>query len=453
MSTLGDGHLWLHFTATEDWMGPAPSVPVLDRGEGCHLWDRDGRHYLDGLSALYCAQVGYGQQRLVEAATRQMGRLAFATNWGMAHQPAIDLAAALAERFPGDLDHAFFVSSGSEAVEAAMKLAIGYHRSRGDEQRTKVISRNVAYHGTTFGALGVTGVPALRSPFEPLRPGHVHVPATNPYRCSASDACPPCDLACARAVEQAILAEGPETVAAVIIEPVQNAGGSLTPPEGYLQHVREVCDRHGVLMVSDEVICGFGRLGTWTGAERYGYLPDMITFAKGITSAYAPMGGVVFRRHVGEAFRTPTTPMFVHGSTWGGHPVSAAVALANIELFESDDVLGNVRRNEAWFGERMAELYQRHHIVADVRGTGYFWALELARDRDAGVRFDEAERASLLRTTLQPRLRELGLICRADARDQPVLQLVPPLIASRDEIDDMLAIIDQVLAEATKRYT
>ena len=448
---LSDGSLWLHFTRTADWMSDVPTVPVLERGEGCYVWDSSGRRYLDGLSALFCAQIGYGRSELVDAAATQMAKLPFATNWGYAHQPAIDLAHALAERFPGDLDHAFFVNSGSEAVETAMKLALQYHRIRGDEGRTKFVSRNYAYHGTTLGALGITGLPGLRKPFEPLRPGHFHVPNTNQYRCSASRACPPCDLTCARSIENVIEAEGPDQIAAVVLEPVQNAGGSFTPPPGYLDEVRRICDEHGILMVSDEVICAFGRLGTWTGAERYGYLPDIVTFAKGVTSAYAPLGGVMFRRHIGEVLATDPTSMFLHGATWGGHPVSCAVGLANLAVFEAEDVLGNVQRNEGWFEEQLRGLYDRHEIVGDVRGTGYLWALELVKDRDHKVAFDDEESERLLRGFLSTRLLELGLICRADDRDAPVIQLSPPLIADRVVLDEIVEILDQVLGEAAKR--
>ena len=442
-ASLTDGNLWLHFTRTSDWLGDSPSVPVLDRGEGCYVWDADGKRYLDGLSALYCVNVGYGRPEMPEAAHRQMSRLPFATNWGTAHQPAIDLAAALAERFPGDLDHAFFVNSGSEAVESALKLARQYHRANGDVDRYKVISRNFAYHGTTLGALGVTGLTGLSSPFEPLLPGHLHAPNTNAYRPETEDP--------AGAIERIILSEGPETVSAVFLEPVQNAGGCFTPPEGYFQRLRDICDRHGVLLVSDEVICGFGRLGTWTGAERYGYLPDIITFAKGVTSAYAPLGGMVFRRRIGDVLRSAPSAMFLHGSTWGGHPVACAVALANIGVFDTEDVLGNVQRNTDWLAEQLRGLYDRHEIVGDVRGTGYFWALELVADREGKIAFGDAQADELLRGFLSPRLLELGLICRADNRDQPVVQIAPPLVADRQVLGELVDILDQVLGEAQKR--
>ena len=447
---LGDGNLWLHFTRTADWLGDAPSVPVLVEGERCEVVDSDGKRYFDALSALYCAQLGYGRQELVDAATTQLEQLPFATNWSWAHQPAIDLAAALAERFPGDLDHFFFVNSGSEAVESAMKLAIQYHRSRGEE-RWKFISRSYAYHGTTLGALGLTGLPGLRKPFEPLRPGHFHAPNTNQYRCAASATCPPCDLACARSIEHIVEAEGPDQIAAIVVEPVQNAGGSITPPPGYLDEVRRICDEYGILMVSDEVICAFGRLGTWTGAEAYGFLPDILTFAKGVTSAYLPMGGLGFRRHIADQLGREPTSMYLHGSTWGGHPAAAAVALANIEVFESERILEHVEANGPWFGEQLWELYERHPLVGDVRGAGYFWALELVKDRESKVGFDAQESEQLLRGFVSPRLLELGLICRADDRDQPVIQLSPPLIATREELTRVFTILDRVLTEAAEQ--
>jgi adenosylmethionine-8-amino-7-oxononanoate aminotransferase len=440
---LGDGNLWLHFTRTADWLGEHPTVPVLERGEGCYVWDQDGKRYLDGLSALFCCQIGYGRQELADAAAAQMATLPFATNWGYAHQPAIDLAAALAARFPGDLDHFFFVNSGSEAVESAVKLAQQYHHLNGEPDRVKVISRNYAYHGTTLGALGVTGLEGLRTPFEPLRPVHLYAPNTNAYRPQHPDP--------AGAIEELIVEAGPETVSVVIVEPVQNAGGCFTPPDGYFPRLREICDRYGVLLVCDEVITGFGRLGTWTGSERYGVVPDILTFAKGVTSAYAPLGGMGFTDRIAQALQQERTTMFLHGATWGGHPVACAVALANLQVIEDDDVLGNVQRNGEWFGEQLRGLADAHHIVGDVRGTGYFWALELVKDREHKVMFDDEESERLLRGFLSTRLLELGLMCRADDRDEPVIQLSPPLIATREELGEIVGILDQVLGEATKR--
>jgi len=440
--SLRDSHLWLHFTRTEDWRGEHPTVPVIERGEGCYVWDSEGKRYLDGLSALFCVNAGYGRPEMAEAAARQMRQLPFATNWATAHPPAIELANALAERFPGDLDHLFFVNSGSEAVESAMKVARQYHAANGQPHRNKVISRNYAYHGTTMGALGVTGLKGLQEPFEPLVPVHLKAPNTNSYRPQSDDP--------AGAIEEIILDEGPETVSAVFVEPVQNAGGCFTPPPDYLPRLREICDRHGVLLVCDEVITAFGRLGYWTGSEKYGVVPDILTFAKGVTSAYAPMGGMAFRPPIAQALHETPTSMFLHGATWGGHPVSAAVALANIGVFESEDLLGNVRRNEEWFGDQLRELMARHEIVGDVRGTGYFYALELVADREHKVMFDDEQSERLLRGFLTQRTLELGLICRADDRDEPVIQLSPPLVADRTVLGELVDILDQVLGEAMK---
>ncbi|MFA9445015.1 aspartate aminotransferase family protein [Egicoccus sp. AB-alg6-2] len=445
MSTaeLSHGNLWLHFTRTSDWLGDDPTVPTLAKADGCYVWDSKGKRYLDALSALFCAQIGYGHPSMGEVAKAQMDTLPFWTNWSYAHQPALDLAAALAERFPGDLDQFFFVNSGSEAVEAAVKLAQQYHALAGEPTRKLVISRNYAYHGTTLGALGVTGLPGLREAFEPLRPVHHYVPNTNAYRPQHDDP--------AQAVEDKILELGPENVSLVIAEPVQNAGGCFTPPADYWPRLREICDRHGVLLACDEVITAFGRLGYWTGAEKYGVVPDLLTFAKGVTSAYMPLGGVAFNERVAKIMQLEKTTMFVHGATWGGHPVAAAVALENLRLFDELQVLENVRANEGWFEEQLRGLYDRHEIVGDVRGTGYFWALELVKDRRHKVMFDDAESELLLRGFLSARLLELGMICRADDRDEPVIQLSPPLVADRTILGEIIAILDQVLGEATKR--
>jgi adenosylmethionine-8-amino-7-oxononanoate aminotransferase len=442
-ATLHDGNLWLHFTRSSAWLGDEPTVPTLERAEGCYVWDADGKRYLDALSALFCAQIGYGHTSLGEVAKAQMSRLPFATNWGYAHQPAIDLAAALAERFPGDLDRFFFVNSGSEAVEAAVKLAQQYHRLNGEPSRKLVISRSYAYHGTTLGALGVTGLAGLREPFEPLRPVHHYVPNTNQYRPQVDDP--------AQAVEDKILELGPENVSLVIAEPVQNAGGCFTPPADYWPRLREICDRHGVLLACDEVITAFGRLGTWTGAEKYGVVPDLLTFAKGVTSAYMPLGGVSFNERIGKIMQLEDTTMFVHGATWGGHPVACAVALENLRLFDELGILDNVRANEGWFEQQLRGLYDRHHLIGDVRGTGYFWALELVKDREHKVMFDDDESEQLLRGFLSARMLELGMICRADDRDEPVIQLSPPLVADREILGEIIGILDQVLGEATKR--
>ena len=378
-----------------------------------------------------------------ETLDAQVRELDFITVWSYAHPTAIELATRVASLAPGDLNRVCFTNSGSEAVEASFKLARQYHQANGEYHRHKVISRYYAYHGTTLGALGVTGLAALSVPFEPTVPGHIYVPNTNAYRPQTDDP--------AGAIERAIITAGPESVSAVFLEPVQNAGGCFTPPDDYFPRVREICDRYGVLLVADEVICAFGRLGYWSGAEKYGFVPDILTFAKGVTSAYAPMGGMLFRRRIGEALAQERTSMFLHGSTWGGHPVACAVALANLEIFEREDVLGNVRRNEDWLAGQLHDLADRHEIVGDVRGTGYFWALELVKDRERRIMFTAEESEELLRGFLSRRLLELGLICRADDRDEPVIQISPPLVADREVLGELVDILDQVLPEAQKR--
>jgi adenosylmethionine-8-amino-7-oxononanoate aminotransferase len=420
-------------------------VPVIVRGEGCYVYDEHGNRYLDGLSALYCVNIGHGRAELGEVAKRQIAELGFYTNWSYAHPRSIELAAKMSSLAPGDLNRVFFVSGGSEAVESAWKLAKAYHAARGEPRRHKLISRHLAYHGTSMGALTATGLPPLREPFEPLTPGGHHVPNTNSYHWPA-DRDP---LWAADAIEEAILFEGPHTVAAVILEPVQNGGGCFTPQDGYFERVREICDRYGVLLISDEVICAWGRIGHWFGCERYGYLPDMITTAKGITSAYAPMGAVIASDRIAEPFLHGTST-FTHGFTFGGHPVACAVATANIEVMEREGLCEHVRCKEAAFKE-MLESLRDLPIVGDVRGAGFFWAIELVKDKDTRETFDAQESEELLRRFLSGELFRRGLICRSDDRGDPIVQLSPPLIADVEQFEEMEAVLRPVLCEAWER--
>ncbi len=444
LQRLAREHLWLHFTRMGSY-DEHHSVPVIVRGEGCYVYDEHGKRYLDGLSALYCVNAGHGRAELGEAAAAQAAKLGFYTNWSYAHPPAIELAARIAGLAPGNLNRVFFTSGGSEAVESAWKLAKAYHRARGDMNRYKLVSRNLAYHGVSMGALTATGLPPLREPFEPLTPGGVHVPNTNSYRWK-EDRDP---LWAADAIEEAIEFEGPGTVAAVILEPVQNGGGCFTPQEGYFQRVREICDRHGVLLISDEVICSWGRLGHWFGCERYGYQPDIITTAKGISSAYVPLGAMIAGDHIAEPFLHGKAS-FVHGFTFGGHPVACAVGLANIDLMEREDLPGNVRANEALFREMLDGLRDLP-IVGDVRGAGYFHAIELVKDKDTKETFDDEESEYLLRGFLSGELYRRGLICRTDDRGDPIVQLSPPLIAGREQFEEIVSILRPVLSEASER--
>jgi adenosylmethionine-8-amino-7-oxononanoate aminotransferase len=420
-------------------------IPVIVRGEGCHVYDDHGNRYLDGLSALFCVNLGHGRADLAQAGADQARELGFFTTWSYAHPRAIELAAKVAELAPGDLNRVFFTSGGAEAVESALKLARQYHRLRGNAAKTKVIARHVAYHGTTLGALSATGITALRAPFEPFAPGGCHVPNTNLYRLRPGH--DPAELA--EAVRERIEFEGPETVAAVIMEPVQNAGGCFTPPDGYFARVREICDAYDVLLIADEVICSWGRLGEWFGCERYGFRPDLITTAKGLTSGYAPMGALIASDAVMEPFLDPAAS-FLHGFTFAGHPVAAAVALANIAAFEDEGVLAHVRANEPAF-RAMLESLRDIPIVGDVRGAGYFHALELVKDRETKATFDDGESEELLRGFLSAELFRRGLICRADDRGDPVIQLSPPLVAGPDEFAEIEVVLRPVLEEASRR--
>jgi len=441
-------HLWMHFTRMSSYADH--DIPVIVRGEGVRVWDQHGRRYLDGLSGLFTSQIGHGRTELAEAAARQASELGYFPLWSYAHPRAVELADRLAELTPGDCNRIFFTTSGSEAVESAWKLARQYFRLTGQPDRTKVISRAIAYHGTTMGALSITGLADIKTPFEPLVPGAIKVPNTNFYRARyfADDEVAFGQWA-ADAIEQALLIEGPGTVAAVVLEPVQNSGGCFPPPPGYFQRVREICDRYGVLLVSDEVICGFGRLGHWFGAERYGYQPDMVTMAKGLTSGYAPLGALAVSDRLIEPF-LEGEHTFLHGVTFAGHPVSAAVALANLDVIEREGLLEHVRSNEPIFRAALETLSDLP-IVGDVRGAGYFYGIELVKDKDNRETFDGDESERLLRGFLSGALFEAGLVCRADDRGDPVVQLAPPLVCGEAEFDEMASILRSVLTEAWKR--
>jgi adenosylmethionine-8-amino-7-oxononanoate aminotransferase len=437
-------HLWMHFTRMGSFTDEH-EVPIITRGEGCYVWDEHGTRHLDGLSALFCVNAGHGRTEIGDAMAAQVRELDFVTNWSYAHPRAIELAERIAGLAPGDLNHVFFTNSGSEAVESAIKVARNYHRLNGKGQKTKLIAREVAYHGTTLGALSATGIPELRTQFEPLAPGGCHVPNTNSYHWPA-DRDP---LWAADKIEERIIFEGPESVACVILEPLQNAGGCIPPQEGYFQRVREICDRHDVLLISDEVICAWGRLGHYFGCERYGYQPDIVTTAKALTSAYAPMGAMIASEKVFEPF-SEGTAMFAHGSTFAGHPVAAAAALANLDVFEREDLCGHVREKEGEFRGKLEDLYDIP-IVGDVRGDGYFHAIELVKDKDTKESFDDEESERLLRGFLSGELYRRGIICRADDRGDPVIQLAPPLIADTEQFDEIVGVLRPVLEEAAKR--
>jgi adenosylmethionine-8-amino-7-oxononanoate aminotransferase len=442
-------HMWLHFTRHSSYANA--DVQIITRGEGPYVYDSHGKRYLDGLAGLFVSQIGHGRIEVAEAASRQAAELAYFPLWSYAHPRAIELAERLANYAPGDLNRVFFTTSGSEAVESAWKLAKQYFKLTGQPSRYKVLSRTIAYHGTSHGALAITGLPDIKIPFEPLPAGGVRVPNTNFYRAPefVADDLVAFGQWAADEIERAIIREGPESVAAIYLEPVQNSGGCFPPPPGYFQRVREICDEYGVLLVSDEVICAFGRLGYMFGCERYGYQPDIITFAKGVTSGYAPLGGMIVREHLMEPYLHDETS-FLHGVTFAGHPVSCAVALANLDVFEKEDLLGNVRSHEGAFRATLDKLSDLP-IVGDIRGDGYFYGIEMVKDKATRETFDDAESERLLRGFLSHALFDAGLICRADDRGDPVIQLSPPLTCTQEHFDEMERILRGVLTQAWSR--
>ena len=440
-------HLWLHFTRMGGYRDA--EVPIIVRGDGCYLEDANGKRYLDALAGLFAVQIGYSHgEEVGQAALAQMKELPFYTNWSYAHPRAIELAHEVAQLAPGDLNRVFFVSGGSEAVESAWKLARQYHAARG-ERRWKAIGRRTAYHGTTMGALSINGIPALRTPFEPLVPGVEHVRNTNRYHRPPEETEEQFTAFLLDDLEQAILGTGAGTVAMVMMEPVQNSGGAFTPPAGYFQGVREICDRYGILLCADEVITGFGRVGAWFASDLYDIRPDLVTSAKGLSSAYASIGAVIATDGVFEPFAQGDAT-YTHGITFGGHPVQCAIALKNIEIMKRERVVENVREHEGYFRKTLAQLLELD-IVGDLRGTGYFYALELVKNKETRESFTHEECETLLRGFLSPALYERGLICRADDRGDPVIQISPPLVAGPAEIDEIAGILGDVLTEAQSR--
>jgi adenosylmethionine-8-amino-7-oxononanoate aminotransferase len=441
-------HLWMHFTRMGSY--PDGEVPTIVRGDGAYVWDARGKRYLDGLAGLFVVNAGHGRTEMAEAAAKQASELAFFPLWSYAHPTALELADRIAGLAPGNLNRVFFTTGGSEAVESAWKLARAYFKRVGKPTKHKVVSRYIAYHGTSMGALSITGLPGIKSDFEPLVPGAIKVPNTNFYRAPEHGDSPEAfGRWAADEIARAIEREGPDTVAAVFLEPVQNSGGCFPPPPGYFERVREICDAYDVLLVSDEVICSWGRLGEYFGSQRYGYQPDVITTAKGITSGYAPLGAMIADDRLIEPFLSETG-MFAHGITFGGHPVSCAVALANLDVFEREDLVGHVRANADAFRATLDRLMDLP-IVGDVRGDGFFYGIELVKDKATRETFDDDESERLLRGFLSGALFDAGLYCRADDRGDPVVQLAPPLICGQRQFDEMEQILRAVLTEAWQR--
>jgi beta-alanine--pyruvate transaminase len=408
----------------------------------------EGRTVLDGTSGLWCVNAGHCRPAIVEAIQRSAATLDFAPGFQMGHPSSFALARALAALAPGDLDHVFFANSGSEAVDSALKIALAYHQSRGEPERVRFVGRMRGYHGVGFGGISVGGIESNRKAFAAqLLPQIDHLPHTHDLAHNAfTRGQPAWGAHLAEALEEIVARRGAKTIAAVIVEPMAGSTGVLVPPRGYLEKLRAICDAHGILLVFDEVITGFGRLGAWFGSEKYDIQPDLITSAKGLSSAYASIGAVIASDHVFEPFLDAQS-MYAHGITFGGHPVMCAIALKNIEIMKREKLVENVRDNGEAFRDTLAQLLDLD-IVGDLRGTGYFYALELVKDKETRGGFSDEDSETLLRGFLSPRLFERGLICRADDRGDPVVQISPPLIATQAEFDEITGILGDVLTEA-----
>ncbi len=430
-------HLLYHFTPGRMWLDG--DMTVFVRGEGCYIWDEDGKKYLDGLAGLFVVQIGHGRSDLANAAAKQMEQLSYTPTWAAVHPTAVDAAKLITSLAPGDLDTVFFVSSGSEAVDSAIKFARQHHRNRGNHWKTGVISRDMSYHGTTLGALSVTGLESIREPFHPLLPNMHKVGNTLQY---------PDANSAVQAFEDKILQVGPENIAMISAEPVQNGGGAIVPPDGYWEGLRRLCDKYDILLHADEVINAFGRLGRWFGSDLVGVVPDLITFAKGATSGYAPIGGLLIRRPHVEALMKSEDGTFTHGATWGGHPMVMAVAIANILALRDEHILENVVEHEDYFRGELDRLADAHSVVTDVRGAGYFYAVELGMPD--GEPMNEKTTKKMVNEVLPRYISDAGLLIRADSRGQAKLMLSPPLIARTTEIDELLAGVDQIVTRFAK---
>jgi putrescine---pyruvate transaminase len=425
-------------------------VRVMTRGEGVYIWDSEGRRLFDAMSGLWCVNVGYGQESLVEAATRQMRQLPYYNGFFQTTtMPAVALAQRLAGLAPAGMRHVFFCNSGSEANDTNIRLVRRYWDLVGQPERRVIISRVNAYHGSTLAAASLGGMAAMHAQGGLPIPGIVHIdqPHRWAHREGAARGLSPQDFGrlAARWLEEKILALGPETVAAFIAEPVQGAGGVVVPPDSYWPEGQRICARHGILLVSDEVICGFGRTGRWWGCETFGVQPDLVTFAKGVTSGYVPLGGVLVGERVARVL-IDQGGEFEHGFTYSGHPVACAVALANLDLIEQAGLVDRVREDTGpYLAARLASL-RDHPLVAEVDSCGLMAAIQLARDPSTGAGFDAALGVGL---ACRSHCFELGLVMRA-VGDRMII--APPLVTTRAQVDELLGLarqaLDRTLAQA-----
>jgi putrescine---pyruvate transaminase len=432
---------WLH--PQGDLGAPPGTIPqlIMAGGIGATLTDAHGREYIDGMASLWNVNVGYGRTELADAAAEQMKALAFSSAYGgFSTTPAIELAAKLAELAPGDLEVTFFASGGAEANDTAYKIARLYWQLRGEPERVNIVSRLRDYHGLTYGATSATGLSNFWKGFSPLAPGFLHAPAPDPYRFTGEGSA---GAAYAKALEEVVLTAGPATVAAVVAEPVQGAGGAIVPPADYFPLVRQICDKYGLLLIADEVITGFGRTGRWFALEHWNVQADLMIFAKGVTSGYLPLSGVMLTRRVHETLKTLKGPLW-HAFTYSGHPTACAVALRNLQILEEEHLVERAAEKGAYLQKRLEDL-RSHEIVGDVRGLGLIGGVELVRDRGTKESFDPSLGAA--RRVCLDAL-EQGVIFRPLAGD--VIAMSPPFVISEDQIDRMVMVAGKAIARVEK---
>jgi len=438
-------HLWMHARPWDEMSKPG-GVKIFTQAEGTRITDIDGNSYFDLMAGLWLVNVGHGRKEIADAVYEQMQKLCYVNTWSYATLPAIKLASKLADLAPGSLGKVFFVNSGSEAVDAASRMAKQYQFLSGFGKRYKIIARRNSYHGSTSGAQAITGSGWFRRKyFEPMVPGVRHVPHPYCYRCQYELSYPNCDLLCAKAVEHEIQFEDPETVAAVIGETIAGAPGVIPPPPDYWPKVRSICDKHGVLLIMDEVICGFGRTGKWFACEHYGVVPDIMTLAKGLSSGYLPIAAAIAKTEVADKFKGGVAETFQHGITWGAHPVSCTAALANLAIMEREKLIARAAK----IGKHLLnslETLRSHPTVGDVRGRGLIAAVELVKDKKTKQSF---ERDDPFNVRLSERLIELGLLTRV----RNIITISPPLIVTRKEIDEVVGAIDQALGDTEKEFS
>jgi beta-alanine--pyruvate transaminase len=422
---------WMPFTANRQFKA---KPRLMASAEGMYYRTTDGRRVLDGTAGLWCVNAGHGRREIAEAVQRQVLTLDYAPAFQMGHPAIFEAASRIAALLPGDLDHVFFGNSGSEAVETALKLALAYHRAKGDGARTRLIGRERGYHGVGFGGISVGGIAGNRKLYAGI-PGVDHLPHTfNLARQAFSRGQPEWGAELADELERIAALHDPSTIAAVIVEPMAGSTGVLVPPKGYLERLKAICDKHGFLLIFDEVITGFGRLGAPFAAELFGITPDIVCFAKGVTNGNVPMGGIVARKHIYDAFmQGPESAIeFAHGYTYSGHPLAAAAALAALDIYQREDLFNRAKALAPYWEDAVHSLKGQPNVI-DLRNIGLVAGIELASipGKPGARAFDAYVRCF-----------ERGLLVRQTG---DILALSPPLIIEKQQIDDMFGILSEVL--------